>query len=111
MLVRSRRNAASAQIRFLVRPSFAQGNGGTAHRQSSAEKARDQGETSERNHVVGIWDDVLRSNLQGKPNARQQSINDILQAAFQILTYEKVSSLDGLQPQSLMESRPQGRNS
>jgi telomerase reverse transcriptase len=35
-------------------------------------------------------------NLQGKTNMRQQSINDILQAAFQILTYEKVSHLDSL---------------
>ena len=45
-----------------------------------------------------------RCNLQGKPNVRQQSINDILQAAFQILTYEKVSSRDGLLPQSLTEA-------
>ena len=35
---------------------------------------------------------------------RQQSINDILQAAFQILTYEKVSFRNVLLPQSLMEA-------
>lgn len=50
MLVRSRRNAASAQVRFLVCPSFAQGDGGTAHRQSSAEKTRDQGKP--RNQIM-----------------------------------------------------------
>ena len=42
--------------------------------------------------------------LQGKTNVRQQSINDILQAAFQILTYEKVSPRNGLLPQSLTET-------
>ncbi|KAN0139057.1 Telomerase ribonucleoprotein complex - RNA binding domain containing protein [Lactarius tabidus] len=32
-----------------------------------------------------------RAETQGKTNTRQQSINDILQAAFQILTYEKTT--------------------
>lgn len=32
-----------------------------------------------------------RAETQGKTNMRQQSINDILQAAFQILTYEKTT--------------------
>ena len=35
---------------------------------------------------------------------RQQSINDILQAAFQILTYEKVSLWNVLLPLSLTEA-------
>jgi hypothetical protein len=34
-------------------------------------------------HAYGILDNVLYRNLQGKTNVRQQSINDILQAAFQ----------------------------
>lgn len=41
ILVSGGGNTASAQIRFLICSSFAQGYGSTAHRQSSAEKARD----------------------------------------------------------------------
>jgi hypothetical protein len=53
--------------------------------------------------VKRIQHDLLNRNSQGKTNIRQQSINDILQAAFQILTYEKVSPRNTLVPQSLTE--------
>jgi hypothetical protein len=51
-----------------------------------------------------------RGNLQGKTNMRQQSINDILQAAFQILTYEKVSHQESLLPPVPYKYRPRGQN-
>ena len=41
--MRSRRDAASTKIRFLIRPLVAQGHGRAAYRKSSAEKGRDQG--------------------------------------------------------------------
>jgi len=42
---------------------------------------------------------------------RQQSINDILQAAFQILTYEKVSHQESFSPSVSYGDRPRGQNS
>ena len=41
--MRSRRDAASTKIRFLVRPLVAQGHGCAAYCESSAEKGGDQG--------------------------------------------------------------------
>ena len=41
---------------------------------------------------------------------RQQSINDILQAAFQILTYEKVSHQESFLASVPNEDRPRGQN-
>jgi hypothetical protein len=54
-----------------------------------------------------MWKNLTRCilsqhNIQGKTNIRQQSINDILQAAFQILTYEKVSSRNDLSHSSCL---------
>ena len=41
---------------------------------------------------------------------RQQSINDILQAAFQILTYEKVSHQESFLALVPNVDRPRGQN-